>query len=68
MAAMNKHRLPFALQDLIRSIEAETDLHPRKARELVLAAGLTEDDLMPWADFEHPVRDSYGRKLVFDGG
>ncbi len=68
MAAMNKHRLPFALQDLIRSIQAESDLHPRKARELVIAANLTEDDLMPWADFEHPVRDGYGRKMVFDGG
>ncbi|MGF1515340.1 MAG: cysteine dioxygenase family protein [Elainellaceae cyanobacterium] len=23
---------------------------------------------MPWADFSHPVADSYGRKLVFHGG
>ncbi len=67
-APVNKHSLPFAIQDLIRALEAETDLTPRLAQELLIKAGLKEEDLQPWADFEHPVTDSYGRKMVFDGG
>ena len=65
---MNKHSLPFAIQDLIRSLEQETLLTPRLAQELLTRAGLKEEDLSPWADFEHSPADSYGRKLVFDGG
>lgn len=68
MAAMNKHRLPFAIQDLIRMLEEADDLTPRKARDLLLSANLQADDLAPWSDLEHPIRDSYGRKLIFDGG
>lgn len=34
-------------------------------RRTVLEAGVKEEDLMPWADFDHPVADSYGRKLVY---
>ncbi|MFQ5482335.1 MAG: methyltransferase domain-containing protein [Nitrospinaceae bacterium] len=65
---MNKHALPFPIQDLIRSLEQEPDLTPRMAQELLIRAGLKEDDLAPWADFDHPIADSYGRKMVFDGG
>jgi SAM-dependent methyltransferase/predicted metal-dependent enzyme (double-stranded beta helix superfamily) len=68
MAAMNKHRLPFAIQDLIRMLEETDDLTPRKARELLLLANLQAEDLEPWSELEHPIRDSYGRKLIFDGG
>ena len=65
---MNKHSLPFAIQDLIRALEETKDLTPRKARELLLSANLQAEDLEPWSQLEHPIRDSYGRKLVFDGG
>lgn len=65
---MNKHCLPFAIQDLIRTLERTKDLTPRKARELLLSANLQTEDLEPWSALDHPVRDSYGRKLVFDGG
>ncbi len=68
MAAMNKHRLPFAIQDLIRMLEEAKDLTPRKARGLLISANLQQEDLEPWAEFEHPIRDCYGRKLIFDGG
>lgn len=67
-AVVNKHSLPFAIQDLIRALEAETDLTPRLAQELLIKAGLKEEDLKPWADFDHPVADGYGRKMVYDGG
>jgi SAM-dependent methyltransferase/predicted metal-dependent enzyme (double-stranded beta helix superfamily) len=34
-------------------------------RRAVLDAGVREEDILPWADFDHPVADSYGRKLVY---
>ncbi len=67
-APINKHSLPFAIQDLIRALEEEDEITPRRAQELLIQAELKEDDLAPWADFDHPLPDSYGRKLVFDGG
>ena len=65
---MNKHALPFSIQDLIRTLEAEQDLTPRRARDLLEQADIQQDDLMPWADFDHSPLNSYGRQLVFDGG
>ena len=41
---------------------------PAIARQCVLDANLRAEDLTAWADFDHPVEDSYGRRLVYDGG
>lgn len=59
---------PAKLQQLIRHLQAKPTLTPFQIKYLVEAAQLTAHDLMPWADFAHPVADGYGRKLVFDGG
>ena len=37
-------------------------------KKLVEQAQITEVDLEPYADFDHPVADSYGRKMIYDGG
>jgi predicted metal-dependent enzyme (double-stranded beta helix superfamily) len=37
-------------------------------KKLVEQAQVTEDDLEPYADFDHPLADSYGRKMIYDGG
>lgn len=31
-------------------------------------AEVCEDDLKPYANFDHPIEDSYGRKMIYDGG
>ncbi|MEL6158623.1 MAG: cysteine dioxygenase family protein [Cyanobacteria bacterium J06554_11] len=66
------HRLdtyPDKLQWLIRALQqASTDLTPLHIKLLLQTIQISEQTLMPWADFSHPVTDSYGRKLVFDGG
>lgn len=31
-------------------------------------AGVTQEDLAPWADFDHPIEDGYGRKMIYDAG
>jgi cysteine dioxygenase len=60
--------IPQSIQQLIKSIEAEPKMTPKKAKELVEAANITAEDLMPYADFEHPVEDCYGRKMLYDAG
>jgi predicted metal-dependent enzyme (double-stranded beta helix superfamily) len=37
-------------------------------KKLVAQAQITEEDLKPYADFEHPIEDSYGRKMIYDAG
>lgn len=56
------------MQQLIASIEAEKEFTPQKVRKLVLAANVKAEDLQPWADYDHSPADSYGRKMVYDGG
>lgn len=62
------HTLPTSLQNLITQIQQHTYLTPTVLRDCVQAAQIQPSDLLPWADFEHPVTDGYGRKLVYDGG
>ncbi len=64
---MEKSNLPESLQTLIRSIENSEKLTPGIAKRLLEDANIESHDLMPWADFNHPIADSYGRKLVYDG-
>jgi predicted metal-dependent enzyme (double-stranded beta helix superfamily) len=60
--------LPSSLQTLIQDLRNYQMLTPERARQLVLAAQVRAEDLQPWADFDHPITDSYGRRLVYDGG
>ncbi len=57
--------LPTALQQIIRFVHQKSPLKPADLRKAILESGITEQDLLPWADFNHPVEDSYGRKLVY---
>lgn len=41
---------------------------PDVIKHCVAQAKVQQEDLLPWATFDHPVTDSYGRKLVYDGG
>jgi len=59
-------KLPASLQTIIEKLQAEDQLNPARTRRIILEAGVQASDLMPWADFDHPVEDSYGRKLVYE--
>ena len=61
-------KLPARVQALIQAIQNQTDLNPQKACQCVAEANLQAEDLMLWADFDHPLADSYGRHLIYDGG
>ena len=59
---------PKSLQGLIRDLEQSADfLTPARAKDILLRTNISPQDLLPWADFNHPVTDSYGRKLLFQG-
>ncbi|MEM7795372.1 MAG: cysteine dioxygenase family protein [Cyanobacteria bacterium P01_C01_bin.118] len=56
------------LQTLIETLKQSLNFTPSQVQEILLDINISPEELMPWADFEHPVTDSYGRKLVYDGG
>lgn len=67
---MNKQNLGPSLLKLVNLIEehlnTEKQLSPLKAKSLVIQADVQIQDMVPYADFQHPVEDCYGRKLVYE--
>lgn len=57
--------LPKSLQCIIDSLNEEDKIKPSTVVRIVKEAKVQQDELMLWADFDHPKADSYGRKLVF---
>ena len=62
------HNLPDSLQHLIFLLSQTKHLTSHQVHQSLQQAQVQEKDLMPWANFDHPVTHSYGRKLVYDGG
>ncbi|MCF6360070.1 MAG: hypothetical protein L3J29_04830, partial [Cyclobacteriaceae bacterium] len=59
-------KLTPGLQRLVDSIENDNaHITVQKAAELAKKANITVADLEPWADYIHPVKDGYGRKLAY---
>lgn len=52
------------LRDLV---ESDKEMSLSKAEQYLREAQLEISDLLPYADFDHPVEDGYGRKMVVDG-
>lgn len=64
--------LPASIETLKTSIVSVLDkgerINTTLVKKLVEQAQVTEEDLTPYADFDHPTEDGYGRKMVYDGG
>lgn len=64
--------LPKSLETLKELIADAVDGHQKitatRIKELVIQANVQIEDLLPFADFNHPVEDGYGRKMIYDGG
>lgn len=58
--------LPKSLESLIQRLRQEPQMTPQVACQCVQEAHIEAEDLMFWADFEHPLADSYGRHLVYE--
>jgi cysteine dioxygenase len=59
-------KLTPGLQRLVDSIERQQEhVTVKLAAKLMADAQITEADVLPWADYKHPVLDGYGRKLAY---
>ncbi|MCG8605696.1 cysteine dioxygenase, partial [bacterium] len=65
---MKKNHLPSRIRELVETIHEAESFTPDKAKRLLASSGIKAKDLMEWADYAHSNADSYGRKLVYDGG
>ncbi|MGV6860577.1 MAG: cysteine dioxygenase [Putridiphycobacter sp.] len=43
----------------------QSHIKPNQLKQFLVGLKLETEDLMPWADFNHPKHEGYGRKLVF---
>lgn len=59
--------LPKALADIVDVLEKEQPTKPSQIVSIVKNSAVTAADLLPYADFEHSGKDSYGRKMVYKG-
>ena len=60
-----KKSLPASIQYIIQGLKVEGNRNPQALARLVREANVREEELEPWADWGHPVEDSYGRQLVY---
>jgi len=59
-------KLTPGLQRLVDSIEMQQKhVSVKMAATLMEDAQITEEDVLPWADYAHPIKDGYGRKLAY---
>ncbi len=56
-----------SLSRLIHRLETTEHIDPDYAAILLQEANIDPRDLLPWYDLNHPMQDSYGRKLVKQG-
>jgi cysteine dioxygenase len=64
----NGGSLPKRILKLIKLIEEQPLIDNEFAVNAMIEADVQTGDILPWEDFGHPVSDSYGRKLVYNGG
>lgn len=59
--------LPPSLAYIAERMSGQAHMKPAEVRRIILDAKVQPEDLQPWAAFDHPVQDSYGRKLAHRG-
>ena len=59
---------PDSLRSLITSLSSTNQITSKQVAQSLKEANISPRDLQNWAAFDHAVTDSYGRKLVYDGG
>ncbi len=59
--------ITHGLKRLVDLIEANGEMTMSMVAEFVKTADIREEELMPYADFDHPKEDGYGRQMVIQG-
>ncbi|NRA52117.1 MAG: methyltransferase domain-containing protein [Phaeodactylibacter sp.] len=65
--ALSIDQLPTSLQYIANILNTDRSLKPGALCEIIQKAKVQSEEIMPWADFDHSVSDSYGRKLIYQG-
>jgi predicted metal-dependent enzyme (double-stranded beta helix superfamily) len=60
--------LPNSLKVLIEGLSEKKDINNNYVKEVLLKANIQKEDILPYANFDHDIHESYGRNVVYDGG
>jgi len=66
-SSLKSPAIPASLSDLIDKLEELQPTKPSQVVNILKELDITEEDLLPFADFNHSPEDSYGRKMVYKG-
>ena len=58
----------MSVKNLVKTLESLEEFTPESVHEVVSECDIEVEDLKNWIDYDYPVSDSYGRKMVHDGG
>lgn len=63
--AVRRNTLPKSVQKLISALQKDHYYKPADIIGVLKESQVQKEDLKSWTDFNHPVQDGYGRKLVY---
>ena len=58
----------MSVKNLVKTLESLEQFTPESVHKVVSECDIGIEDLKDWIDYDYPVSDSYGRKMVHDGG
>jgi predicted metal-dependent enzyme (double-stranded beta helix superfamily) len=58
----------MSVKNLVKALENLGQFTPESVREVVSECDVGFEDLKEWINYDYPVSDSYGRKMVHNGG
>ena len=58
----------MAVKNLVKTLESLGKFTPESVHEAISECDIGAEDLGGWIDYDYPVSDSYGRKMVHNGG
>tara|TARA_B100001167_G_scaffold172961_1_gene124938 strand:- start:39 stop:716 length:678 start_codon:yes stop_codon:yes gene_type:complete len=58
----------MAVENLVKTLESLKQVTPESVYKVVSECDIGVEDLKEWIDYDYPISDSYGRKMVHDGG
>ena len=58
----------MSVKNLVKALKNLEQLTPESVHEIVSECDIGVGDLEDWIDYDYPVSDSYGRKMVHNGG
>ena len=58
----------MSVKNLVKTLERLEQFTPESVHKVVSECDIGIEDLRDWIDYDYPISDSYGRKMVHDGG